>query len=179
MRFGNLASLDLGRHIITTGRGARSVLHIVIPANEVKNGEPYEVAIPPGTAALLEVYRARYLPLISTVPTSLLFPGNKGRCRALTTFTSGLSRFIARETGLLMNAHLFRHLAVSLYLQRYPEDLETARRILGHKSLVTTMRFYADIKTATSFSRYDEMLDGLRSQAVPRGTVHGTRRGSR
>ncbi len=179
MRFSNLASLDLTRHILTTGRGARQVLHIVIPANEVKNSEPYEVAIPARTAALLDVYRSRYLPLISTVPTPLLFPSNKGKRRDCTTFTSGLSKFIERETGLLMNAHLFRHLAVSLYLERHPEDLETARRILGHKSLVTTMRFYADIKTATSFSRYDEMLDGLRSHSSPRGKFHGTGRGSR
>ncbi|MGI4793607.1 MAG: hypothetical protein ACRYG8_05875 [Janthinobacterium lividum] len=71
------------------------------------------------------------------------------------------------------------HLAVSLYLQHHPEDLETARRILGHKSLVTTMRFYADIKTATSFSRYDEMIDGLRSQSAPGRKSCGVKRGGR
>ena len=165
MRIANLTALDLTRHIVKTGRDASSVLHIVIPGEETKTGEPYEVTIPADTTVLLAAYRERYLPLISTEPTSLLFPNLSGCCRDDTAFSTALSAFLRRETGLLMNAHLFRHLAVTLYLRNHPEDLETARRILGHKSLATTMRFYAYIKNDASFRRYDEFIATQRTEA--------------
>ena len=181
MRFANVAWLDLDRHVITTGRGARQVTHLVIPAHEVKNSEPLEVVLPADTVAMLAVYRTRYLPLICATPTPLLFPSDKGRRRNTGTFSTGMKTFIARETGLVMNAHLFRHLGVTLYLTRHPDDLETARRILGHKSIVTTMRFYAEIKTAACFARYDKMIEGLRSEPEkPKaGKTAGTKRGGR
>ena len=46
-----------------------------------------------------------------------------------------------------------------------PDDLETARRILGHKSLKTTLRSYADIKTAAAFRKYDDLIARLRAEA--------------
>ena len=63
-----------------------------------------------------------------------------------------------------MNVHMFRHLAATLHLKMHPDDLETARRILGHKSLATTMRFYAEMKTAVAFQRYDGMIAALRDR---------------
>ena len=167
MRIANLAALDLSRHVVKTRHGRNRVLHIVIPGTETKTGDPYEVTIPADTAALLETYRSLYLPLITATPTTLLFPNHLGTKRQETTFSGSLGDFVRREAGLIMNAHLFRHLAVSLYLRRHPEDLETARRLLGHKSL-TTMRSYADIKTEASFRRYDAVIGTLRSQPLMR-----------
>ena len=165
MRIHNLASLDLSRHIVMTGQGRR-LMHVVIPGEETKTGEPYEVTVPADTAALLTTFRAVYRPLLSSLPSTLLFPNMDGEVRNETAFSVSLSRFIRRETGLIMNVHLFRHFAVSLYLRDRPEDLETARRILGHKSIATTTRFYADIKTKACFRRYDAVIDDIRTRPL-------------
>ena len=117
-------------------------------------------------AASLAAYRKRYLPLISAEPTSMLFPNLSGRRRDETAFSTALGAFVKRETGLVINPHLFRHLAVTLYLQQAPDDVETARRLLGHKSIVTTLSFYADIKNDAAFRRYDGVIANLRSDPL-------------
>jgi len=169
MRVGNLVALDFDRHIVATGSGRKRVLHVVIPGSETKTGEPYEVPIPAETAALLEVYRTRVRPVIASTPNSLVFPNARGEKRSEIPFSSALTRFVRNEIGLTVNAHLFRHLAVTLYLREQPEDVETARRILGHKSLTTTLRFYAEIKAEAAFRRYDAVIGSLRPQPPGRG----------
>jgi hypothetical protein len=57
-----------------------------------------------------------------------------------------------------MHVHLFRHLPAKLHLESYPEDIETARRILGHQNVTTILRSYAETKTAAAFHRYDELI---------------------
>jgi integrase len=179
MRVGNLASLELGRHIVTIGRRKAARQHIIIPGEETKTGEPFEVEIPAETTTLLETYRKLYLPQVSTVPTALLFPNQAGTIRSEVAFSGSLADFIKRETGLVMNAHLFRHFAVTLYLRTHPEDLETARRILGHKSLTTTMRHYALINTKVSFGRYDAVIASYRTRSSTRIQTPGLSRGAR
>jgi hypothetical protein len=46
--------------------------------------------------------------------------------------------------------------------------VETARRLLGHRSIQTTLHFYAAIKTELSFERYDAFIQGLRSKSPAR-----------
>ena len=163
MRISNLTALDLDRHLTRTGSGRKVAQHVVIPGHETKTGEPYEVTMPRETVALMETYRRRYLPLISETSSTLLFPNASGIERDRGMFSAALGKFVRRETGLIMNAHLFRHLAVTLYLRQHPEDVETARRILGHRSITTTLRFYAALKTEASFSRYDVVIAAMRS----------------
>jgi integrase len=106
-----------------------------------------------------------------------LFPGYGGKHRHPEAFSRQISEFVLRETGIRMHAHLFRQLAAKLYLEAHPEDLEMVRRILGHTSLRTTLRSYADIKMAASFRRYDDMIATRRAQALTRLPGKG-RRGS-
>src|SRR5690349_747372 len=112
----------------------------------------------------LRTYRSRLTP----VPSPWLFPGYGGKRRNTEAFARLISEFVLRETGIRMHVHLFRHLAVKLHLEAHPEDVETARRILGHKSLRTTLRAYADVKNATAFRRYDELIASLRERSRQR-----------
>lgn len=165
MRIKNLASLETERHLVRSGYAADAAVHIVIPAHEMKNNEQYEMALPAETRDLLSVYIQQYRPRLSSEPSPWLFPGYGGRQRGTVPFSNKLSKFIWRETGIRMHVHLFRQLAVKLHLEAYPDDLETARRILGHKSLKTTLRSYADIKTAAAFRKYDDLVARLRAEA--------------
>ena len=63
-----------------------------------------------------------------------------------------------RETGLDMNLHLYRHLAAKLYLRFDPGGLETVRQLLGHKTIKTTLKAYADFQTEPAFLRLEEAL---------------------
>jgi integrase len=65
-----------------------------------------------------------------------------------------------------MNVHLFRHLSVKLHLEAHPEDLETARRLLGHRSLNTTLKAYANLSSRSAFRRYDETISSLRDHSL-------------
>ena len=46
MRLRNLSRLELGRHLQQAGRGRNSHWAIVIPGEEVKNGQPIELPLP-------------------------------------------------------------------------------------------------------------------------------------
>lgn len=172
VRIDNLAGLEIERHFLHIRSGVTSVVHLVIPAAETKNGAPYEVALPEVTAAVLASYCTTYHPRLSPGPSRWLFPNAQGERRDTTAFATEISRFVLRETGIQMNVHLFHHLAVKLHLEAHPEDVETARRILGHKSVTTTLRSYVEVKSAAAFRRYDHVIQTLREQAVvvPRRT---------
>lgn len=78
MRIANLAGLDLERHILRTRSHGQGVVHLVIPAEEVKNGVAVEAELPPETVRLLDVYLERYRPLLLAAPSSWLFPNSSG-----------------------------------------------------------------------------------------------------
>jgi len=63
-----------------------------------------------------------------------------------------MSDFIAREAGVEMTLHQFRHLAAKLFLDQHPDGYETVRRLLGHKSLETTMRYYRELEAVLAAS---------------------------
>ena len=54
MRLRNLSRLELGRHLQQTGRGRNERWFVVIPGEEVKNGEPIELPLPERTRPLLD-----------------------------------------------------------------------------------------------------------------------------
>jgi integrase len=179
MRIKNLTSIEQARHIVRTRHGAAHITHLVIPGDEVKNGEPLELPLPEEAAKLLELYLREYHARLSPAASTWLFPGWAGKRRHSEGFSARISKFIFAETGIKMHVHLFRHLAVKLHLEAHPEDVETARRILGHKSLKTTMRAYADIKTASAFRQYDGMIATMREDARARsGRDRGAVRGA-
>ena len=179
MRIDNLVGLDLARHIVKTRSGPSATQHIVIPKNETKTGEPFEITIPARTAALLIEYRTKYLPRLSSQPSTLLFPNPNGRRRNTTRFSVQISAFVKAETGLLMNVHLFRHLAVKLYTEACGGDLETMRRLLGHRNLTTTERSYSEMRSKPAFDRFEKVIEALRTEGgYDRGptTAHLPRR---
>lgn len=176
MRIDNLVGLEVGRHLATRRVGGRSVMHIDIPAEETKNDVRYEVELPDGTAALLANYLAHAHRQLAPGGSAYLFPTATGGRRSTAAFATTVSQFVLREIGIVMNVHLFRHLAVKLYLDSRPEDIETMRRVLGHRSLNTTLRSYAGRRTAASFRRFDEVIASLRGPVPPRSRGPQVRR---
>ena len=167
IRFDNYAGMELHRHLVEVRRGKDRIRHIVIPAEETKTNQPLQIALPAGTDALLDLYLRDYRHRLTSADSPFLFPGRGERRRARDAFSNILKKFIRRETGLVMNAHLFRHLAGFLYLREHPEDIETVRQLLGHTTSRTTLRSYAEISSDHAFRRYDQLV-----QSKQQGLLH-------
>jgi integrase len=158
LRVANLCALDLERHFVETNRGRHRTRHIVIPASETKNGFAFEKVLSDRTCRLLDQFVTTYRQRVSAAPGSVLFPGRDGGLRATTRFSTALSDFIFRETGIRMHAHLFRHFAGKIKLEDDPTDMETVRLILGHKTRATTERSYVELRNDQALQRYEETI---------------------
>jgi integrase len=162
IRAQNLAGLRLDRHVHRAGKR----MFLSIPAEETKNETAIDAELPPWLVQLMDAYLSCYRPRLTAPTSPWLFPGEEGRRRSPGGFGAQISALIAEETGIIMTLHQFRHLAAKLYLDRRPGDYETVRRLLAHKSLETTMRFYRELDTVLAVQRYGELLTQLVDEAM-------------
>jgi integrase len=157
LRAGNLAGLQLDRHLQFVGDRA----FLSIPSDETKNAVVIDTELSPLLAQMLHTYIDRYRPSLIETSSPWLFPGENGARRPSGGFGQQISDFIAREVGVVMTPHQFRHLAAKLFLDLHPNEFETIRKLLGHKSIETTMRYYRELDAALAGKRYAALLDGL------------------
>jgi integrase len=162
MRIGNLSRLDLDRHF---ARPARTALHIVLAEHEVKNGQPLDFPLPKPVANLIDLYINKHRPVLMKEPSSALFPGRKGGHKSIGRLRGQIERATFDHFGTLLHPHLFRHVAAFIHLKHHPGDYEGARRILGHKKIETTMRFYAGLETSDALRQYDATIMQIHAQA--------------
>jgi integrase len=174
LRIKNLAHLQLGVHVLETrpfgldgttrhgtGQGALRIRHIVLPAHEMKNDKDLEFTLPDGLCTFLDIYVTRCLPVLLRGCTTFLFPNTTGGSKREDALSVQIKTFIKRETELIVNAHLYRHLAAKLYLERNPGDYPTVQMLLGHKDLQTTLRAYVGMEQGDAIKRFDKMMDDL------------------
>jgi integrase len=164
LRIGNLVRLDLDRHLLRTRASGRSVVHLVIPGAEVKNGVDIEAALPAPTLALLDLYLGTYRPLLLVVPTSSLFPGKGGKPKNRSTLGLQISRVIRQRTGLRVNPHAFRHIMTKVGLAAEPGNYGMMRLVNGHKSVGTVERYYSGTEGSVAVRRFDDHVLRLRER---------------
>jgi integrase len=161
MRFSNLLDLDFERHMRPKGTGPRATWIVSVPRDEVKNEQHLEFELSVATAAMLRLYRERYRPVLAEAQGStLLFPGRKGGHKHHVTLAQQLCRMVRARTGIRLHPHLYRHIAAYIYLRAHPGDFETVRQLLGHTSIDTTRRFYADFDRSFAQHQYLKVLEG-------------------
>ncbi len=160
LRVSNLANLDINRHL---QRHGRKQMFLVIPANEVKNKRPLEFELPPHLVAMIDAYLAKRAPTLCTPDCPYLFPATR---KEGSTTGNALSERIKRrlrtEVGVEMNAHLFRHLAVMIYLDANPGGYEVARQMLGHSSVSRTISVYSGLETISATQAFAAVVNDLR-----------------
>src|SRR5687768_14438164 len=88
----------------------------------------------------------RVWPALAAPGTSCLFPGAQGGAKALVTLGGQISRFLARELGVRLTVHQFRHLIGFIYLREHPHGIEVVRALLGHRSIATMLSHYAGLE---------------------------------
>lgn len=165
LRASNLFGLKFGENVIDIGGRTRRV-HIVIPPGDAKTKKPYEVALSPSATRLLDEYVRNYRPRLCKEQSAFLFPSPSGGKRHRDGFARDLCRLIAAETGLVMNVHLFRHFAGYIILKENPQAIELVRQLLGHTSIRTTLRFYAEISAEHAADAYEKIIEKQRKAGL-------------
>ena len=139
---------------------------VSIPGDEVKNGEPIELTLPERIGQLIDLYRQRVLPVLAPDGTRFLFPGQNGP-KAEVSLGSQIPGFLARELGVRLSVHQFRHLVGYIYLQACPDGHERVRRLLGHRDIRTTITFYAGMEVDAAARHYETILQDLLAHRPP------------
>jgi len=89
--------------------------------------------------------------------SKMIFDNGRGRPKGEKTISWLIERTIWRHMGFKMTEHQFRHLAAKIILDEEPGAYPLLSQLLGHTSLKTAMRFYADLDT-TRAARHHGML---------------------
>lgn len=159
VRLRNIAELNLARHIIRSGRGRGGSARLVFEGEETKNREVLDFPLPSDTVEILDHYLDHHRPhLLNGPDAGWLFPGKDGNAKVKNLLSAQISKAIRRHTGLIVNTHLFRHLAGKLSLRVDPGNYEQVRRLLGHRSINTTTLFYTGFASEQAARRYHEMV---------------------
>ncbi len=157
LRTVNVIALQFGKHLVKPG-GNRGTYHLVIPGDEIKNAQPYEVQLPSLLTEYIDAYRDLYQPIITVRGNPYLFPNKTNGHKTQQTLSQQIKVTVKQHTGLDMTGHLFRHLSGKLYLEANPGQYETVRQILGHKKLKTTVNFYTGINTKEATRVFDALI---------------------
>jgi site-specific recombinase XerD len=166
VRFGNLVRLDLNRHFRFDGPGRSGRITITIAAEEVKNDRPLEFVLPPPVGRRLGEFLQRYRPiLLGGRQSDYLFPGDDHGHKHPVSLSHNLCKAVARHVGIQVNPHLYRHIAAYAYLKVHPGEYETVRQLLGHRSLQTTVMFYAGFERDSAVERYNKVVLEQRGNA--------------
>jgi len=162
----NLADLDLANHFWPTAPTKQGKWSIMVNPDEVKNTQPLRFPLQKQTIALLQFYRTKCWPLLKKKPTSMLFPHENGSLKNRTRIAGLVQRTIRRRLDLDVNVHLFRHIGTMLYLDAHPGDFGVPKVMLGHKSDVTTQRFYARLEATKAIQNFTAAVLGVRNGRV-------------
>jgi integrase len=90
-----------------------------------------------------------------------LFPGETGGCKDAKTLSGQVTERIEKATGLSITVHQFRHAAAAIWLKTKPGDYETVRRVLGHRNIQTTIKFYCGLETMQANKMFGDMVRKL------------------
>jgi integrase len=162
VRIKNLASIEVDRHFVPVGR---QDLHLRFPAHEVKNANDLEFPLMAETIDLLDLYLKVWLPILCCGrPSPFLFPGDLAdRPKGRGALSSQIKEVVFAYTRLDMPAHRFRHAEGKIFLDRNPGQYEVVRQLLGHKSIETTISFYAGAETASAARHYARTILAIRN----------------
>lgn len=160
LRIKNVAGLRLDHNLHRPGDG-RAFLSF--EEDETKTGRPIEFEVPPDVLKMIDRHLAQRSPHLCPAGTRWLFPRRDGAGPVdPNQLSSRISRRIHRETGLEMNAHLFRHFAVMLWLDANPGAYEVARRLLGHSEVSHTINMYSGLEGRAAVRAFSDLVSQKR-----------------
>ncbi|MGC9371241.1 MAG: site-specific integrase [Paracoccaceae bacterium] len=157
LRIKNIAGLHLEHHVQRPGDGQ---VYLVLEDQDTKTGRPIEFALPRDVVKLLDAHLATRCPEMCAPGTPWLFPRRDGQGPIEPNALSArLTKRLWKEVGIKMNAHLFRHFAVMIWLDANPGGYEVARRLLGHSEISHTINMYSGLEVRSAMRVFSELLE--------------------
>jgi integrase len=168
LRMRNLTGLRLDQHLQRLDVRGNRITHLILAETETKNSEALEWPLPPESAKLIDAYIRDFRPSLASGVNPYLFPGADGGSRTQNALAVAITGIIEREVGVRVHPHLLRHFAAWLHLSAYPGEYEMVRRVLGHRSVQTTITMYCGLEAPAAAKRFDAVVlrERASSQAV-------------
>jgi integrase len=158
IRLCNLVSIELGENLIKPG-GPNTPYWLVFPHYDVKNRVDLNFKFDRPLTDLIDEYVREFRPvLLRGTNASWLFPGEGGQPKNKLLFSKQITVRIQKATGLRLTVHQFRHAAAAIWLKHHPGDYETVRRVLGHRDIQTTIRFYCGLETIQATREFGKLV---------------------
>jgi integrase len=158
IRLGNLIRIELGQNLIKPG-GPNTPYWLVFPNFDVKNRVDLNFKFDQPLTDLLHEYIHEFRPtLLRGGNSAWLFPGEAGQPKHKLLFSKQITVRVQKATGLRLTVHQFRHAAAAIYLKHHPGDYETVRRLLGHRDIQTTVRFYCGLQTIEATEQFGKLI---------------------
>lgn len=156
LRIKNIAGIHIEQHLQHMGDGK---VFLVMAEDDTKTKAPLEADLPKDLVRMINKHLATRAPLLCPKGTVWLFPTRDGTGPVSgNALASRLKKRIRAETGLEMNAHLFRHLAAMMWLDENPGAYEVARRILGHAVSSHTINMYSGLESRSAMDAFGALL---------------------
>jgi integrase len=174
LRLQNLAALAFDIHLFMH-EGARAISTLELPAHEVKNGREHAFDIPPAVAKMLIDYRDRFAPQIIGRRPKRLFVNADGTPKKQAAVAGLIMNYLRRRAGIVLTPHQFRHLSAKVILDADPGGFETAKQVLGHKSIKTTVGAYAGIDSRRAARRHQYLVEQALGQMPARRSIRRDR----
>jgi integrase len=158
IRLRNLICIELGQNL-NKPRGPNSPYWLVFPHYDVKNRVDLNFQFDNALTDLIDEYIHDFRPaLLRGANAPWLFPGEGGQPKMKLFFSKQITERILKATGLRITVHQFRHAAAAIYLKHRPGNYETVRRLLGHRNIWTTIKFYCGLETMEATQQFGKLI---------------------
>lgn len=132
---------------------------LVFPHYDVKNRVDLQFDFGENLTTLINEYIHEFRPvLLRRSNAAWLFPGIAGEPKTANMFSTQITERIQKATGLRVTVHQFRHACAAIYLKHRPGEYEVVRRLLGHRSIQTTINFYCGLETTQANEAFGKMI---------------------
>ncbi len=168
LRRQNLVHLSWSRHIVWFP-GQRSPTRLLIPGEEMKNGEEMTREIGESLARMLVEYRLKVLPAVVAGAPDAVFCRPDGRPLSGEALVRRIRLAVWELAGIRMTPHQFRHLSAVMILDEQPEAYELARDHLGHASSTITARYYAGRRPLQASRLFAKIIEQARAEGEAAG----------
>jgi len=139
LRRKNLASLEIGRHVI----GDVNERYIIIPASETKTRTPIEFAIPALLLPYFDIYLSIVRPrLLKDLSCRMLWISPRGSALYYGAIGDIISRHTCSLLGVRLTPHDARDAAATSWALADPSKIGTATDLLSHSDGRTTQKHY-------------------------------------
>jgi len=158
LRRRTLAGLRRDRNLYAIGTGyVLAVAHA-----ETKSGQPLEYPLPKRLAPYVTRYLEQYrLMFLGADRHPHLWPSPRGGALGAEAIYELVCRRTTVEFGVAIYPHLFRAIVATTLARDAPNQLLTARDLLGHANLTTTDRHYRQSQTIEATRQHTRLLEQL------------------